>query len=127
MKEVCGRALLVENLGKAEVVKVKGRISFLGEVNPKEGKLYDGRSIANRILIAKGPKGSTVGAYVIYALKYYSNAPLAIIFEEESDPIVVSGSVVAGITHGDKFGRIDVSDGELCEVIVDHGKLCLRC
>lgn len=127
MRRKCGRALVVEKLGKAEVVRVEGRISFLGDVDPKEGKLLDGRSIAGKILVAKGPKGSTVGAYVIYALKYYSKEPLAILFEEETDPIVVSGSVVANVTHGDKFGRMNVNDGDVCEVALIDGKLCLVC
>jgi len=127
MKGKCGRALVIEKLGRAKIVRFEGRISFLGDVNPKEGKLLDGRSIAGKILVAKGPKGSTVGAYVIYALKYYSNEPLAILFEEETDPIVVSGSVVANVTHGDKFGRLDIKDGDVCEIALIDGKLCLIC
>ena len=123
---ICGRKLVVGGLGRAEVVKVSDRISFLGEVDPKEGRLYDGRSIKGKVLIAKGAKGSTVGAYIIYALKYYSNSPLAIIFEEETDPIVVSGCVMAGITHGDKFGPLNFNDNDVVEVYLRGGKLCIR-
>jgi len=123
---MCGRKLVVGELGKAKVVKIDDRISFLGEVDPKEGKLYDGREIKDKVIVARGAKGSTVGAYVIYALKYYSNAPRAIIFEEDTDPIVLSGSIMAGITHGDNFGKIDLTDGEMVELTVDEGKLCLR-
>ena len=122
----CGRKLVVGDLGKAEVVKVNDRISFLGEVDPKEGKLYDGRSLKGKVLIAKGARGSTVGAYVIYALKYYSNAPLAVLFEEDTDPIVVSGCVMAGITHGDNFGPLDFEDGDVVEVYLREGRLCVR-
>ncbi|UXD21909.1 hypothetical protein IPA_09450 [Ignicoccus pacificus DSM 13166] len=121
----CGRRLITSETGRGEVVKIEGRISFLGEVNPKEGKLYDGRSIKGKVLIAEGAKGSTVGAYVIYALKYYGNQPLAIIFEEETDPIVVSGCVMAGITHGDMFGKLDLRDGDVVDVWEEDGKLCL--
>ncbi len=121
----CGRKLVLGRVGEGEVVRVEGRISFLGEVDPKRGVLYDGRSIKNKVLIAKGAKGSTVGAYVIYALKYYSNEPLAIIFEEETDPIVVSGCVMAGITHGDKFGELAFEDGERVVVRNVNENLCV--
>ncbi len=127
MRETCGRILNVGRTGEGEILKVDGRISFLGDVDPENGRLRDGRSIKGKILVAKGPKGSTVGAYVIYALKFYSNEPLAIIFEEETDPIVVSGSVVAEITHGDRFGTLNLKDGEVCEIVVKEGKLCLLC
>jgi len=113
-------------LGRSEVVKLDGRISFLGEVDPKGGKLFDGRIIKGKILIAKGAKGSTVGAYIIYALKYYNNEPLAIIFEEETDPIVVSGCVMAGITHADGLGSLDLNDGEKVEIVQNGERLCLK-
>ena len=122
---ICGRKLFVNELGIGKVLRIDGRISFLGDVNPRDGRLIDGRLLKDRIIIAKGSRGSTVGAYVIYALRYYDKAPKAIIFEEQSEPIVLTGCVMAKITHGDNFGKLDVPDGALINIEVVNGKLCI--
>ncbi len=101
--------------GEGEVVYLNRRISFLGDVDPKRGTLIDGRSIKGKILIVKGVGGSTVGAYVIYALKYYNNEPLAIIVNETADPIVISGCVMANIKLIDKFPCV-IKDGKKVKV-----------
>ncbi len=87
--------------GKGEAVVVEA-LSFYGEVDAESGTLRDGRSIAGRVLVIGRVRGSTVGAYVIYGLKYYGRAPRAIIVEGEADPIVVAGSVIAGIPLYDR-------------------------
>jgi predicted aconitase with swiveling domain len=69
-------------------------ISFYGDVDPKTGLLVDGRSIKGKILVARRSRGSTVGSYVIYALKKYGNSPAAIILGR-SEPIVIAGAVLA--------------------------------
>ena len=106
----CGRLLIKGEEGVGEVVYVDRKISFLGDVDPVKGKLIDGREIRRKVLVAKGVGGSTVGAYVIYALRYYNNAPLAIVVMESADPIVVSGCVMANITLIDNF-KCEVKDG----------------
>ncbi len=99
----CGRLLVKGSGGIGEVVYLDRKISFLGDVDPVKGKLIDGREVKGKVLIVKGVGGSTVGAYVIYALKYYGNAPVAIVVMESADPIVVSGCVMANITLIDNF------------------------
>ncbi|MEB3765587.1 MAG: DUF126 domain-containing protein [Desulfurococcales archaeon] len=78
-----------------EIVKVE-RLSFYGEVDAKQGKLYDGRSIKGKVLVIMSSRGSTVGSYIIYGLKYYGNQPLGIVMVK-SEPIVIVGSIISGI------------------------------
>jgi len=117
---VPGRAL-----GEAVVVE---SISFYGDVDPERGVLVDGRTLKGRILVARRSRGSTVGSYVIYAMKEKGSAPLAIVMEK-SEPIVVAGAVIASIPLVDMvdeaFFRI-VSDGDRVEVMEDGSVRLLR-
>ena len=60
-------------------------VSFLGGVDPKTGTVCEeghelyGKSIKDKILIFPRGKGSTVGSYVIYALKKEGNVAVAIV------------------------------------------------
>jgi predicted aconitase with swiveling domain len=123
----CGRALVTPAKSvSGEVVKVDHALSFLGEVDPKEGKLYDGRKIKDKVLVIKGVRGSTVGSYVIYALRYYNNAPKAVVVEGEADPIVVAGCVMADVPLADRVGETDLKDGDLVEVVFEDEKACVK-
>jgi len=87
---------------KGQALVSKKRISFLGDIDPKRGIVRDpnsdirGEHLKGRILVFKGGRGSTVGASVIYALKKFGNAPLAIV-TVESDPVVISGAIFSDI------------------------------
>jgi len=97
---VCGEAIVVDSL------------SFFGEVDPEKGVLRDGRSIAGKILVIGRVRGSTVGAYVIYGLRYYGRAPKAIVVRGDADPIVVAGAVLARIPLYDRLGdSLTITDG----------------
>ncbi len=121
----CGRGLVGDGRVEGEVVVVKHRLSFLGEVDPVKGTLYDGREIKDKILIIKGVRGSTVGAYVIYGLRYYNNAPKAIVVMEEVDPIVLSGCVMASIPLVDRVGSLEVRDGDVVAIEFKGKEACL--
>jgi len=119
--------VLVEGSAEGEAVVVE-TLSFYGDVDPERGVMVDGRRIDGRILLARRSRGSTVGSYVIYALKVNGKAPLAILMER-SEPIVVAGAVLAGIPLVDSLPRelfdvvrdgyrVRVSHG-VVEVIVD--------
>jgi len=111
--EVRARPLLPgEGSGEAVVVEA---LSFYGEVDPREGRLTDGRSIAGRVLVIGRVRGSTVGSYIVYGLRYYGKAPRAIIVEGDADPILVAGAVMAGIPLYDRAEGILAAarDGDL--------------
>jgi predicted aconitase with swiveling domain len=83
-------------------------ISFLSGVDPNTGTVVEhghpleGQSIAGRVLAFPYGKGSTVGSYVIYALKQNGLAPAAII-NTEAEPIIAGGAIIAGIPMVDRL------------------------
>ena len=91
---------IVPGEAEGEAVVVDS-ISFYGDVDPDTGRLSDGRSIAGKILVARSSRGSTVGSYVIYALKANGVAPRAVVMGR-SEPIVIAGAVIAGLPLYDR-------------------------
>ena len=102
-------------------------ISFLGNVNPETGIVVDpahelfGESIAGKVLVFPGGKGSTVGSYVIYQLKKRDLAPAAMI-NLVSEPIVAVGAVISGIPLVDRVGEevLRIKSGTMVEVDADR-------
>lgn len=102
-------------------------ISFLGNVNPETGIVVDpahelfGESIAGKVLVFPGGKGSTVGSYVIYQLKKRGLAPAAMI-NLLSEPIVAVGAVISGIPLVDRVGEevLRIKSGTIVEVDADR-------
>ncbi len=77
-------------------------LSFLSGVNPDTGIIVEtghplrGERIQGKVLAFPHGKGSTVGSYILYALKMNGLAPAALI-NEEAEPIVALGAIMAGI------------------------------
>jgi predicted aconitase with swiveling domain len=110
----------------------KETISFLGNVNPQTGVVVDpahelyGQSIAGKVLIFPGGKGSTVGSYVIYQLKKRGLAPAAMI-NLCSEPIVAVGAIISSIPLVDRVPEaiLQLESGILVEVDADRGLIKL--
>ena len=80
-----------------EVVVIDDWISFFGEVDPRRGVyVVDGKELSGKIMVFRGGRGSTVGSYVIYALKKYGKNPICMIVAE-AEPIIIVGAVLANI------------------------------
>jgi len=102
-------------------------ISFLGNVNPETGVVVDpahelfGESIAGKVLIFPGGKGSTVGSVVIYQRKKRDLAPAAMI-NLVSEPIVAVGAVISGIPLVDRVGEevLRIKSGTIVNVDADR-------
>jgi len=83
-------------------------ISFFGGVDPKTGIIVDkghpleGKCVAGKVLVFPRGKGSTVGSYVLLQLKKNNRAPVAII-NEEAEPIIAVGAIIARIPMVDKL------------------------
>ncbi|MEN2999734.1 MAG: DUF126 domain-containing protein [Acidilobaceae archaeon] len=114
-----GRSV-VPGRARGEAVVVES-ISFYGDVDPKSGTLQDGRSIAGKVLIARRSKGSTVGPYVMYALRRRGRAPLAVLLVSKSDPVLVSGAVLSETVLVDSLPEevMAARDGEIVQVLED--------
>jgi len=90
------------NQAHGEVTATCEPISFLGGVDADTGIVREkghelfGKCIKDKILAFPKGKGSTVGSYVIYALKKKGTAPIAII-NKEAEPIIVVGAIISDI------------------------------
>ena len=96
-----GRGLVEGNV-KGQMIISSQPLSFLGGVDRLTGKIVDPKSdlyqekLFNKILYIPRSVGSTVGAYVIYAICKNNLGPKAIICDK-ADSIVVTGCAIAGI------------------------------
>ncbi len=117
--------------GKAEgelIVSQKPPLSFLGGVDPPEtgivtdaeSDIRGGESVAGKVLAFPRGKGSTVGSYVIYALKKNGKAPKAIIVGE-AETIVATGAIIAGIPTVDGIDVSKLKTGKRVRVDADDG------
>ena len=111
---------------KGEAIVSRDPIGFYGGVDPKTGIVIEknhpleGKSIKNKILVFPCGKGSTVGSYVIYGLKKNNVSPIGII-NEETETIVATGVILAGIPCIDKVDIDNIKDGDLIELDADKG------
>ncbi|MFP3219734.1 MAG: DUF126 domain-containing protein [Candidatus Marsarchaeota archaeon] len=98
-------------------------ISFLGGVEPSSGKVVDpnsdvkGEVVTGKVLIYPTGKGSTVGSYVIYAMKKMGTAPAAMLLKE-ADTVTIIGCVLAGIplVHGFRDELLTIRKGAIVRV-----------
>jgi predicted aconitase with swiveling domain len=120
---------IVSGQASAEAIVSKHALSFFGGVDPKTGIVIDhdhelrGQSIKGKVLIFPRGKGSTVGSYVIYALRKYDVAPTAIL-NVETEPIIIGGCVLASIPLVDRLDKDPtdvVQTGDWVTVNADTG------
>ena len=77
-------------------------ISFFGGFEPESGVVIErgheleGETTKGKVLVFPRGKGSTVGSYVIYAMKKRGTAPVAMI-NVETEPIIAIGCILSEI------------------------------
>jgi len=119
---------IVGGKAEGELIVSQKPLSFLGGVDPETGIVTDaesdirGESIAGKILAFPRGKGSTVGSYVIYALKKNGKAPKAIIVGE-AETIVATGAIIAGIPMVDGIDVSKLRSGAKVAVNADRGEV----
>jgi predicted aconitase with swiveling domain len=112
---------IVEGRCRAEALVSAKPISFLGGVDPADGKIIQkghdlcGQCVKDTILCFPHGHGSTVGSYVLYSLARKNLAPKAIV-NETADPVVVVGAIIADITMVDRVSIQQIKTGDLVEV-----------
>ncbi len=103
-------------------------IGFYGGVDINTGKVIEkghpleGRSVTGKILVFPCGKGSTVGSYVIYGLQKNGVGPKAII-NKETETIVATGVILAGIPCVDQIDIDKIKDGDKVTVDADKSKV----
>ncbi|HEC95402.1 hypothetical protein DRN58_03480 [Thermococci archaeon] len=116
------------SLGTAEgeAIVSKEPIGFYGGIDAKTGIVIEkgheleGKCVKDKILVFPRGKGSTVGSYVIYGLKMNGVAPKAII-NKETETIVATGVILAGIPCIDKIDIENIKTGDRLKVDADKG------
>ena len=114
--------------GKAEGVAIvsKEPIGFYGGIDIKTGIVIEkghpleGKSVKDRILVFPNGKGSTVGSYVIYGIKKNGVAPAGII-NKETETIVATGVILAGIPCIDQIDIEKIKNGDTLFLDADNG------
>ncbi|MHA1771449.1 MAG: DUF126 domain-containing protein [Candidatus Thorarchaeota archaeon] len=118
--------------GKAtgEILFTDADISFYGGCDPDTGEIVEkdhpleGQSVAGKVLVFPTGKGSTVGSYVLYALKKTGKAPLAII-NKNTDPVIAVGCIISEIPAIDKINIEKLKTGQKVEVDADNGVITI--
>jgi hypothetical protein len=116
--------------GKAEgeAIVSKEPIGFYGGIDAKTGVVIekghelDGQSVKGKILVFPQGKGSTVGSYIIYGLKMNGVAPAAIV-NQETETIVATGVILAGIPCVDKIDISKIKTGDRLKVDADEASV----
>ena len=119
---------IVGGKAEGELIVSQKPLSFLGGVDPETGIVTDaesdirGESIAGKVLAFPRGKGSTVGSYVIYALKKNGKAPKAIIVGE-TETIVATGAIISEIPMVDGIDVSKLRSGTKVKVDADRGEV----
>ncbi|HWS20064.1 MAG TPA: DUF126 domain-containing protein [Nitrososphaera sp.] len=93
---------IVGGTGEGKTLVTSQPINFLAMVNANTGTITDplhqlyGKSVKGSVLIFPCAIGSSVGAYSIYSLKEYGNAPNAVVCSK-ADITTASGCALASI------------------------------
>lgn len=118
--------VIVEGLCKAEALVSIKPLSFLGGVNPTNGKIIEknhdlyGKCIKDKALCFPHGHGSTVGSYVLYSLAQKKLAPKAII-NQTADPVVVVGAIIAKVPMIDQVDIKRIKTGDIVEIDTHTG------
>ena len=114
--------------GKAEgeAIVSKDPIGFYGGIDAKTGIVtekgheLEGQNVKDKVLVFPCGKGSTVGSYIIYGLKKNGVAPAAIV-NQETETIVATGVILAGIPCIDGIDITKIKTGDKLTVNADEG------
>lgn len=113
--------VIVEGHCQAEALVSLKPISFLGGVDPADGKIIEkkhdlcGMCIKDKVLCFPHGHGSTVGSYVLYSLAKNGLAPKAIV-NQTADPVVVVGAIIANVPMIDQVDIRKIRTGDTVEV-----------
>ena len=119
--------------GKTEGIAIVSEepIGFYGGIDSKTGIVIEkghpleGKCVTGKILVFPCGKGSTVGSYVIYGLKKNGVAPKGIV-NKETETIVATGVILAGIPCVDQIDIEKIQDGDTVLLDADNGSVEIK-
>ena len=94
---------ILPGLAEGEVLACDEPISFWGGVDPATGRVIDvhhplaGQSLAGRILVMPGTRGSCTGSGVLLDMVLNGRAPAALVFAEPEDVVTLGAMIAAGM------------------------------
>jgi predicted aconitase with swiveling domain len=103
-----------------EPVSFYGGIDGTSGIVIEKGHELEGQCVKDKVLVFPQGKGSTVGSYVLYGLKKNGVAPKAII-NEETETIVATGAILAGIPTIDGIDITSFKTGDKLIIDADNG------
>jgi len=118
--------VIVEGKCRAKALVSEKPISFLGGVDPADGRIVEknndlcGVCIKDKVLCFPHGHGSTVGSYVLFSLAKKGLAPKAIV-NHTADPVVVVGAIIANVPMVDQIDIMKVRTGDTVEVDAYEG------
>jgi len=121
--------IIYSGQARGAVLKSEMPISFFGAVDQMTGVIKEpnhpllGQCIAGKILIFPHAKGSTVGSYILYALKKNNVAPAGMILEE-CETIVAVGAIISEIPTVDQIRIDQFQTGDV--IRIDRGEICIE-
>lgn len=113
--------IIVEGRCRAEALVTSKPISFLGGVDPADGKIVErdhelcGACIKDKVLCFPHGHGSTVGSYVLYSLARNGLAPKAIV-NQTADAVTVVGAIISDIPMIAQIDIKQIKTGDVVEV-----------
>jgi len=119
--------------GKAEgeAIVSSEPIGFYGGIDAKTGVVIEkghpleGEKVTDKILVFPCGKGSTVGSYVIYGLQKNGVGPAAIV-NKETETIVATGVILAGIPCVDQIDISKIKTGDMLFVDADKATVKIK-
>ena len=116
---------------EGEAIVSPDPIGFYGGIYAKTGIVIEkghpleGKCVTDKILVFPCGKGSTVGSYVIYGLKKNNVAPKGII-NKETETIVATGVILAGIPCVDQIEIEKINDGDTVILDADNASVDIK-
>jgi uncharacterized protein len=114
-----------EAIVSPEPIGFYGGIDLNTGIVIEKGHALEGKSVKGKILVFPNGKGSTVGSYVIYGLQKNKVGPLGII-NKETETIVATGVILAGIPCVDKIDISQIKTGDKVVLNADDGEVTVE-
>ena len=91
----------------------------------EKGHMLEGECVTDKILVFPNGKGSTVGSYVIYGINKNGVGPAGII-NKETETIVATGVILAGIPCVDQIDIDQIKTGDKIILNADEGEVIVQ-